>query len=322
MADILALNADEKDISKVVAVVRQLVERFQPSEDIAAAATPTTTQIISGAGLTGGGDLSASRTLAVGAGTGITVNADDVALANMAQGTIKGRASGAGTGAPSDLTGDQAVSVITNGAADASGNITGNRWGILPVVGSDGVMEVGRYIDFHNSDGDTSDYAVRLDTNGGTSGLFINSSQIVTAATGGGLTTLSYAGAVGTGTTYTVTGLGGYKSFMIFLRDVSHNSGSGQSFRVELSGNAGSTWGSPLSPSGGTSYTAANAITGLFFISNIDQTNNQTAVISNIFTVVGSTFTDTSTRGPIDALRFSFSGGNFDNGSIDIYGLK
>jgi hypothetical protein len=36
--------------------------------------------IASGAGLTGGGDLSGDRTLAVGAGTGITVNADDVAL--------------------------------------------------------------------------------------------------------------------------------------------------------------------------------------------------------------------------------------------------
>jgi hypothetical protein len=36
--------------------------------------------IASGAGLIGGGDLSADRTLAVGAGTGITVNADDVAL--------------------------------------------------------------------------------------------------------------------------------------------------------------------------------------------------------------------------------------------------
>lgn len=33
-----------------------------------------------GAGLTGGGDISATRTFAVGAGTGITVNADDVAL--------------------------------------------------------------------------------------------------------------------------------------------------------------------------------------------------------------------------------------------------
>lgn len=35
-------------------------------------------QVISGAGLTGGGDLSADRTFAVGAGTGITVNADSV----------------------------------------------------------------------------------------------------------------------------------------------------------------------------------------------------------------------------------------------------
>jgi hypothetical protein len=37
-------------------------------------------QIISGGGLTGGGTLAADRTLAVGAGTGITVNTDDVAV--------------------------------------------------------------------------------------------------------------------------------------------------------------------------------------------------------------------------------------------------
>lgn len=42
------------------------------------------TQVIAGAGLTGGGTLAADRTLAVGAGTGITVNADDVAIANTA----------------------------------------------------------------------------------------------------------------------------------------------------------------------------------------------------------------------------------------------
>jgi hypothetical protein len=45
-----------------------------------ASKVPNTRQVISGAGLTGGGDLSVDRTLAVGAGTGITVNADDVAL--------------------------------------------------------------------------------------------------------------------------------------------------------------------------------------------------------------------------------------------------
>jgi len=41
---------------------------------------PVTRLITSGAGLTGGGTLAADRTLAVGAGTGITVNADDVAV--------------------------------------------------------------------------------------------------------------------------------------------------------------------------------------------------------------------------------------------------
>jgi hypothetical protein len=38
------------------------------------------TTVTAGAGLTGGGDLSASRTFDVGAGTGVTVNANDVAL--------------------------------------------------------------------------------------------------------------------------------------------------------------------------------------------------------------------------------------------------
>lgn len=41
---------------------------------------PSARNLTAGAGLTGGGDLSADRTFTVGAGTGITVNADDVAL--------------------------------------------------------------------------------------------------------------------------------------------------------------------------------------------------------------------------------------------------
>lgn len=42
-------------------------------------------QVIAGDGLTGGGDLSADRTFNVGAGTGITVNADDVAIDTTAE---------------------------------------------------------------------------------------------------------------------------------------------------------------------------------------------------------------------------------------------
>lgn len=49
--------------------------------DLPATIVRTSRNIASGAGLTGGGNLSADLTLAVGAGLGITVNADDVALA-------------------------------------------------------------------------------------------------------------------------------------------------------------------------------------------------------------------------------------------------
>ena len=75
--------------------------------------------LTAGNGLTGGGDISASRTFDVGAGTGITVNANDVALANMAQATIKGRASGAGTGAPTDLSATDVATIVSTAVATA-----------------------------------------------------------------------------------------------------------------------------------------------------------------------------------------------------------
>lgn len=62
---------DDPDVYEMVSVETFLSET---------AAVNQSRQVISGAGLTGGGDLSADRTLVVGAGTGITVNADDVAL--------------------------------------------------------------------------------------------------------------------------------------------------------------------------------------------------------------------------------------------------
>jgi chemotaxis protein histidine kinase CheA len=50
-------------------------------------------QVISGGGLTGGGTLAADRTLAVGAGTGITVNADDVAVDKASDANVRAAAS-------------------------------------------------------------------------------------------------------------------------------------------------------------------------------------------------------------------------------------
>lgn len=69
--------------------------------DLSAKAATATT-VTAGAGLTGGGDLSANRTLTVGAGTGITVNADDVAVNAAALATD-------GFGALTDVTTNDAT---------------------------------------------------------------------------------------------------------------------------------------------------------------------------------------------------------------------
>lgn len=50
---------------------------------LASTAVQPSRQVIAGAGLTGGGDFSSDRTLNVGAGTGISVNADDVSLSAL-----------------------------------------------------------------------------------------------------------------------------------------------------------------------------------------------------------------------------------------------
>lgn len=63
---------------------------LQTTVDAAAVAATT---ITSGNGLTGGGDLSANRTLAVGAGTGIVANADDVAVDKASDANVRASAS-------------------------------------------------------------------------------------------------------------------------------------------------------------------------------------------------------------------------------------
>lgn len=67
---------------------------------VTAGIAPTTRLLTAGAGLTGGGDLSLDRSFAVGAGTGITVNADDVAL------TVPVSAVNGGTGQTAVIAGN------------------------------------------------------------------------------------------------------------------------------------------------------------------------------------------------------------------------
>ncbi len=109
---------------------------------------PDTRSITAGAGLTGGGDLSADRTIDVGAGTGITVNANDVALTipvTVPHGgtdavTLTGILQGNGTSAVTGVAGSAVGSVlrVTGAATYAFGQVdladTDAITGNLPVT--------------------------------------------------------------------------------------------------------------------------------------------------------------------------------------------
>jgi hypothetical protein len=79
-----------------------------------------------------------------------------------------------------DVTVNHQISFNAIGLVGFPVSSSGNRWGVVVTVGGDGVMEVGRYIDFHNSDDSAVDQAVRLETGGSTDSLTIEGSIIAT----------------------------------------------------------------------------------------------------------------------------------------------
>lgn len=64
---------------------------------------------------------------------------------------------------------DKVIYFIVGGTSYRLGGVSGRRFGVSPVVSpTDGVMEIGKYVDFHSSTGDTGDYSFRLQSNNGT----------------------------------------------------------------------------------------------------------------------------------------------------------
>lgn len=77
----------------------------------------------------------------------------NASLANMAQSTIKGRAAGAGTGAPTDLTATQATAILNNYVGDSGAGGTaglvkapaaGDGSGLIKLLGADGNWKIGQ----------------------------------------------------------------------------------------------------------------------------------------------------------------------------------
>lgn len=77
---------------------------------------------------------------------------------------------GSGSGLDADLL---------DGLQTASSGI---RWNVIPTIASNGVMEVGRYIDFHETSNDTSDYSYRLTS---TSNVLYTSGSLILGGNAG-----------------------------------------------------------------------------------------------------------------------------------------
>ena len=132
------------------------------------------TAVVAGTNLSGGG-TSGSVTLnmatgGIGAGTyGSTSNSTKIdnitvdAYGRVTAVTTGGTGSGSG-----DITAVVAGTGLSGGASSGSATLnidvgsSGNWWDKGVMVASDGVVEVGKYMDWHDSNGDTSDFDVRM----------------------------------------------------------------------------------------------------------------------------------------------------------------
>lgn len=72
--------------------------------------------------------------------------------------------------------------------------------GSYPIVAADGVMDVGRYIDFHATSGETSDYSVRLDAS--SSGVLVNTGVFRSASGSSSSTGYGFTASGSTGIYY------------------------------------------------------------------------------------------------------------------------
>lgn len=136
-----------------------------------------------------------------------------------------------------------------------------------------------------------------------------------TLSASGGVT---YIDSVSTtsGATVSKTDIAAYKILMCVFDGVSHNDGSIRAFRVAVSDDNGSTYGTAFTVT--ETVNASTPFYGTVFIYRADQAATNKVVLAD------QTFggTETVETGVVNALRFSPAAGSFDAGSIQIWGFK
>lgn len=131
---------------------------------------------------------------------------------------------------------------------------SGDWWGKLARVLNDGVMEVGKYIDFHNTDTDATDYTFRI-TNAGTALSFsgdLYGQRLFGSGSTNAFPALGYANA----STSLILGYGGDYSYGLLAGVL----GSGDSWiQVSRFDGTATAYGLQLQPLGGSTFIGNHA---------------------------------------------------------------
>ena len=144
-------------------------------------------------------------------------------------------------------------------------------------------------------------------------GDLIVTGTVTSSGGGGGFSRLLYRGAGGT--TYTnTTFTGTYSRIEVTVDELS--CGSTGSFRVELSGDNGSTWASPFTLT--SSHSSTGGTDGKFTIDRCEVASGTREIHSVWKDGTDTVGTSNVTSGIIDAMRLSNTGGAITGGTITI----
>lgn len=218
----------------------------------------------------------------------------DLLVDGMIHGNVTGNLTGNASTATSATTASKADMLTTardialggvlsgSSSFNGSANVTINAsiakppksgdWfsGGIPVVGTDGVLEIGKYIDFHNTDASTNDYDVRLQANTSTP-------CVITLPSGGG--TLARTTDNITGNAATATKLATARTLTIGNSGKTFDGSGNVSWTLSEIGAAAASHGTHLTIGTGASNAAAGNHTHSTYA-----TTSTTGTLSNLQT--------------------------------------